>query len=440
MASSHFIVHVGGIGESAPYHFNIQGNYFVLSGPDIKAPFSYNVYAITQDNNGETSLVPLQNADKDENSLLYVLDTKLSVEYIAFVDHNNLLSTSPLARKKKEIVIVDLTSDYEAINNDRVEPQKWSIEEVINCDFPGVKTNTGKHQMTPPKFSIIKLALDPNMRSPKLRKMVASSTWERVNEIPCRYNGNVVFELPVQANSKITSMEGMEQAIDGHVSDCIEDSVFRFVVVFAIVLAGLGLRRVFAFRLPNMAARTSEFELFVTRFDESNFAWWSSHMLDALTCLDQALPVQGKDARPKSMSDSAWEDLDAIAWLTIMLSLVESVYCIVMHACTTRDGLCPSVGSSVARQESSDSETMTCVDDKHDDALRSFTDMPLPMSDGLSHGTSCVDVIARETDVCEPCMAMLINTESVDEPDFWEPEMNVLFYDGSDMFEDDSVL
>ncbi|MCO5612559.1 hypothetical protein L7F22_066827 [Adiantum nelumboides] len=80
----------------------------------------------------------------------------------------------------------------------------------------------------------------------------------------------------------------------------------RFVVVFAIVLAGFGLQQVFASRLPDMAARTPEFELFVTRFDGSNFAWWSSHMLDALTCLGQALPLQGKDARPESMSDRAW--------------------------------------------------------------------------------------------------------------------------------------
>ncbi|MCO5586764.1 hypothetical protein L7F22_040706 [Adiantum nelumboides] len=217
MASSHFIVHVGGIEEVAPYHFNIQGSFFVLSGSDIKAPSSYNVYAITQDNNGEPSLVPLQNAGKDENSSLYVLDAKLSVEYVAFVDHIDLLSTSPVARKKEEIVIVDLTSDDEAINNDRAEPQKGSIVEVIDCDSPAVQTNTCIHQTSPPKFSIIKLTLDPNMRSPKLRKMVASSTWERVNEIPCRYNGNVVFELPTQANSKITSMEGIEQAIDGHV-------------------------------------------------------------------------------------------------------------------------------------------------------------------------------------------------------------------------------
>ncbi|MCO5555522.1 hypothetical protein L7F22_009067 [Adiantum nelumboides] len=83
---------------------------------------------------------------------------------------------------------------------------------------------------------------------------------------------------------------------------------------------------------------------------------------------------------------------------------------------------------------------MTCVDDSHDNASRSFTDMPLPMSDSLSHGTSCVDVIARETDACEPCLAMLIDTESVDELDFREQRRDVLFYDVSDMFEDDSVL
>ncbi|MCO5574680.1 hypothetical protein L7F22_028470 [Adiantum nelumboides] len=226
------------------------------------------------------------------------------------------------------------------------------------------------------------------------------------------------------------------------VSDCDKDSVFRFVAMFAIVLAGFGLRRVFASRLPNMAARTSEFELFVTRFDGSDFAWWSSHMLDALTCLGQALPLQGKDARPDSMSNSAWEDLDALARLTIMLSLVEQLEQSA-SSCETQlvvQGLCRSEDSSVVRQESSDTETMTCVDDRHDEALRSFTDMPLPMSDSLSHGTSCVDVIARETDACEPRMAMLIDTQSVDELDFREPEMDVLFYDASDMFEDDSVL
>ncbi|MCO5559437.1 hypothetical protein L7F22_013037 [Adiantum nelumboides] len=294
-----------------------------------------------------------------------------------------------------------------------------------------------------------------------------------------------------------------------------------FVTVFAIVLAGFGLQRVFASRLPDMAARTLEFELFVTRFDGSDFAWWSSHMLDALTCLSQALPLQGKDARPESMSDSAWEDLDALARSTIMLSLVESIYCIVMHARTTRDvwqqlcqrygtsepkdalrarcrmqqrrrqhrlvatalttleadvvyevtynsevilasmctpevlmscdGTLPSqwmldtnasfhVSSILLHDKSSDTEMMTCVDDRHDDALRSFMDMPLPITDNLSHGTSCVDVIARETDACEPCMAMLIDTESVDEPDFWEPKVDVLFYDAFDMFEDDSVI
>ncbi|MCO5591813.1 hypothetical protein L7F22_045805 [Adiantum nelumboides] len=270
--------------------------------------------------------------------------------------------------------------------------------------------------------------------------------------------------------------------------------------------------------LPDIAARTSKFELFVTRFYGSDFAWWSSHMLDALTFLGQALPLQGKDARPESMSDSEWEDLDALARLMVMLNLVESVYCIVMHACTTRDvwqllcqrygtseskdvlrvrcrmrqrkgqhrldattlttseenvvyevthngevvlasmctpeleqpasscetqvvvqALCPSVDSHVARQESSDS-TMTCVDDRHFDALKSFTDTPLPMSESLSHGTSCVDVIAREIDACEPCMAMLFDTESIYEPNFREPETDVLFYDASDMFEDDSVL
>ncbi|MCO5607176.1 hypothetical protein L7F22_061369 [Adiantum nelumboides] len=103
-------------------------------------------------------------------------------------------------------------------------------------------------------------------------------------------------------------------------------------------------------------------------------------------------------------------------------------------------GLCPSVDLGVAQQESSELETMTCVDDRHDHALRSFIDTPLPMSDSLSHGTSCVDVIAREIDACEPCMALLIDTESVDELDFHEPNTDVLFYDASDMFEDDSVL
>ncbi|MCO5584510.1 hypothetical protein L7F22_038438 [Adiantum nelumboides] len=71
--------------------------------------------------------------------------------------------------------------------------------------------------------------------------------------------------------------------------------------------------------LPDMAVRMSEYELFVTKFDGSDFAWWSLHMLDALTCLGQALPLQGKDARPHSMSDRTWEDLDALARLTIIM-------------------------------------------------------------------------------------------------------------------------
>ncbi|MCO5577996.1 hypothetical protein L7F22_031834 [Adiantum nelumboides] len=253
-------------------------------------------------------------------------------------------------------------------------------------------------------------------------------------------------------------------------------------------------------RLPDTAARMSEFELFVTRFDGSDFSWWSSHMLDALTYLGQALPLQGKDARPESMSDTAWEDLDALASYCVRdmalqspkmrleqdaglrdgdcalvgivdiqdilkgvvfagcnsagvntgdvrMSLPSGAFLVLRHVChqlsLTRSlisGLCPSVDSSVAQQESSDTETMTSMDERHDNALMSFTDMPLPMSDSLSHGTSCVDVIARETDAFEPCMAMLINTESVDEPDFREQETDVLFYNASNMFEDDSVL
>ncbi|MCO5604571.1 hypothetical protein L7F22_058739 [Adiantum nelumboides] len=192
-------------------------------------------------------------------------------------------------------------------------------------------------------------------------------------------------------------------------------------------------------RLPDMTVRTSEFELFVTRFDGSDFAWWNSHRLDALTCLGQALPLQGKDARPDSMSDSAWEDLDALARSTIMLSLVESVYC-------TRDVL--RARSRLDATALTTSKADDVYEVTHDDEIvlasmytpEVIHDMPLPMSDSLSHGTFCVDVIARETDVCEPYMAMLIDTELVDEPDFQESETDVLFYDASNMFEDDNVL
>ncbi|MCO5570129.1 hypothetical protein L7F22_023845 [Adiantum nelumboides] len=181
---------------------------------------------------------------------------------------------------------------------------------------------------------------------------------------------------------------------------------------------------------------------------------------------EYGLSLEGKDVRKLTE-----EDVPMFDWLKVFTCLLmkekkvpietarldhykgsETVVCVPTEvrqleqptgSCETQlvvQGLCPSLDFSVARQESSDTETMTCVDDRHDDALRSFMDMPLPMSARLSHGTSRVDVISTETDACEPCMAMLIDTESVDEPDFREPETDVLFYDVSDMFEDDSVF
>ncbi|MCO5575920.1 hypothetical protein L7F22_029727 [Adiantum nelumboides] len=101
-----FIVHVGGIKEAASYRFNIQGTLFVLSRSNIKVPSSYKVYAITQDNNGDPGLTPLQNVSKDDKSPLYMLDSKLPVEYVAVMDHTSLSTTSSPARKKEEVVIV----------------------------------------------------------------------------------------------------------------------------------------------------------------------------------------------------------------------------------------------------------------------------------------------------------------------------------------------
>ena len=71
----------------------------------------------------------------------------------------------------------------------------------------------------------------------------------------------------------------------------------------------------------DLARCTLKFQLFVTRFDGSNFDPWRTGMLDALTCLGQALPLQGMDARPESMSDIKWEDLDELARSTIYLHL-----------------------------------------------------------------------------------------------------------------------
>lgn len=73
------------------------------------------------------------------------------------------------------------------------------------------------------------------------------------------------------------------------------------------------------------------------RFDGSYFEHWKAGMHDALTQLGQVLPLQGKDARPESMTDNEWEDLDELARSTILLHLGESVYTMVLDACTTRD-------------------------------------------------------------------------------------------------------
>lgn len=84
------------------------------------------------------------------------------------------------------------------------------------------------------------------------------------------------------------------------------------------------------------AADTTEFVLFGMRFDGSEFDWWSACMLDVLTHLDQASPLQGLNARRRSMFDSASEDMDELACSMIGLHLIESINCIV-HACITRD-------------------------------------------------------------------------------------------------------
>ena len=78
-------------------------------------------------------------------------------------------------------------------------------------------------------------------------------------------------------------------------------------------------------------------------------------MHDALTHLGQALPLEGIDARPESMSDSEWEDLDELARSTIYLHLEESVYSMVMYACTARDlwqTLCARYGTPESRETS----------------------------------------------------------------------------------------
>ncbi|MCO5597080.1 hypothetical protein L7F22_051154 [Adiantum nelumboides] len=265
-----------------------------------------------------------------------------------------------------------------------------------------------------------------------------------------------------------------------------------FVAVFVIVLAGFGLRQVFASRLLDMAdacqslssllrdlmAQAARLDATTLTTSEADVVYEVTHngevvlasmcTLEVLMSCDGTLSLQWMldtdapfhvsqrlDVR-MSLPSGALLVLRRVCHVpSLTRSLISSSEMVVCTptevrqleptagSCETQlvvQGLCPNVDFSVARQESSDSKTMTCVDDRHDDALRSFKDMPLPMSDSLSHGTSCVDVIAKEIDACEPCMAMFIDTESVDKPDFREPETDVLFYDTSDMFEDDSVL
>ena len=98
----------------------------------------------------------------------------------------------------------------------------------------------------------------------------------------------------------------------------------------------------------------SEFVLFHTRFDGSGFEGWKAGMHDALTQLGQVLPLQGIGARPKSMTDDEWEDLDELACSTIRLHLGHSVYSMVLDACTARDtwqGLCDAFSTDESREE-----------------------------------------------------------------------------------------
>ncbi|KAI5054582.1 hypothetical protein GOP47_0030548, partial [Adiantum capillus-veneris] len=173
MESSHFIVHVGGVGVGKPHHLSLEGSLLVLSRADINAPAGYNVFALAKSVEGEPSTFPLQNAGKGNSSPLYVLDAKVSTEYVAFLD-SPVKATTTL--QSAEILLLSSDEENEEFHFDPTNKTPKNV--VVDLESPLQEGCKKDRAPIGDSFSIVELALNPNMRSPKLKTLIATSEWE----------------------------------------------------------------------------------------------------------------------------------------------------------------------------------------------------------------------------------------------------------------------
>lgn len=212
MEASSFILHLETIGTS-PLIFTSPGNLYVLRKEDVGACKGFSVYAITDKGGKDKNIVPLVLATSDENNPMYVLDIAISGEYIAFVDGCGGTSTSMSSHharvrqnhSKLTPHVIDLASDEDTPIVD------------VPSDTPIELDNEQRCEETEDEHSFLQLCLSPNSRSSMVRRMIeGSQTIAKVTELPTSFDGNIVFELP-PTKEPVSPMEGMEQALDGHV-------------------------------------------------------------------------------------------------------------------------------------------------------------------------------------------------------------------------------
>ena len=199
MAASLFTVHLENIGVS-PLTFTSPGNLYVLRKEDIGACKGFSVYAITEKGGKDKNIIPLVVATSDESNPMYVLDIAISGEYIAFLDGCGGASTSMSSHH-----VIDLASDEEVEVHD------------VPSDTQNELQNKQPYKKIEDELSFLELCVSPNSRSSMVKRMIKESqTIAKVKELPTSFDGNIIFELPA-TKEPISPMEGMEQALDGHV-------------------------------------------------------------------------------------------------------------------------------------------------------------------------------------------------------------------------------
>ncbi|MCO5556761.1 hypothetical protein L7F22_010313 [Adiantum nelumboides] len=75
-----------------------------------------------------------------------------------------------------------------------------------------------------------------------------------------------------------------------------------------------------------MASSQSETLYNIKKLDDTNFPFWKKQIWQILVQKKQVKPLKLKEERPKGMAKDEWEELDELAYSTIMLTLTENVY------------------------------------------------------------------------------------------------------------------